>query len=49
MKRAIDDYETEEKQWNEAGIPEPEDDEDDDEDDEDDEIDEDEELDEDEE
>ncbi len=27
MKRAIDDYETEEKQWNEAGIPEPDEDE----------------------
>ena len=26
MKRAIDDYETEEKQWNEAGVPEPEED-----------------------
>lgn len=23
MQRAIDDYETEEKQWNEAGIPDP--------------------------
>ena len=37
MKRAIDDYETEEKQWNEAGIPEPHEDEVDEDEEEDDE------------